>query len=92
MDKGCLTGAASLDITKAFDTVSCDILICKLVGMGVSHTPVNWFKSYLSSRTQVTVVNESQSTLEPLNVGGPKGNILGPLLFLYTLTTLRRPV
>ena len=45
MDKGCLTGAAFLDITKAFDTVSHDILICKLVGMGVSHTSVNWFSS-----------------------------------------------
>ena len=50
MDKGCLTGAAFLDITKAFDTVSHDILICKLVGMGVSHTSVNWFKFYLSNR------------------------------------------
>ena len=59
MDKGCLTGAAFLDITKAFDTVSHDILICKLVGMGVSHTFVNWFKSNLSNHMQVTVVNES---------------------------------
>ena len=52
MDKGCLTGAAFLDIKKTFDTVSHDILICKLVGMamGVSHTSVNSFKSYLSNR------------------------------------------
>ena len=34
------------------------------------------------------MVNESQSTLEPLNVGVPQG----AYFFLYTLTTLRRPV
>ena len=58
--------------------------------MGVSHTSVNWFKSYLWNRMQGTVVNESQSTLEPFNVGVPEGSILGPLLFLVYVNDIMK--
>ena len=51
-----------LDLQKVFDTVNHSILLDKLKAMGLES--VEWFRSYLSDRTQV--VNISQSFSEPL--------------------------
>ena len=80
MSAGNYTGLVLLDLQKAFDTVDHVILCKKLQAMGI--TSVDWFKSYLSCRTQIVNVNQVDS--DPLNVscGVPQGSILGPLLSL----------
>jgi hypothetical protein len=45
------------DLKKAFDVCSHDILLMKLSKMGITGTALNWFKSYLSDRTQVVDIN-----------------------------------
>ena len=47
-------------------------------------------KSYISERTQVTVINDSTSSFLPLSssVGVPQGPIMGPLFFLIYVDDL----
>ena len=52
MESGELCDAVFLDLTKAFDTVDHDILLSKMNLYGIQGTAPNWFKSYLTNRTQ----------------------------------------
>src|SRR5579872_3792205 len=68
-----------LDLSKAFDTVDIDILLCKSNHYGIRGTPLHWFKSYLNDRQQFTVVDNTKCPLLPVCIGVPQGSILGPL-------------
>ena len=50
-DQGLITGIILIDLQKAFVTIDHDILIQKLYAIGFSKHSVNWFRSYLTSRT-----------------------------------------
>ena len=42
-----------LDLKKAFDVVSHDILLAKLKNLGVKGVELEWFTSYLADRVQL---------------------------------------
>ncbi len=81
VNKGNFCIGIFLNLRKAFDTVSHDILIKKLCNLGVKNTELEWWKSFPNTGTQK--VNGHLSDLLNLTCGVFQYNILGPLLFLY---------
>jgi hypothetical protein len=71
-----------LDLRKAFDVCSHDILLKKLRKMGIRGTTYEWFKNYLQGRTQKVDINGNLSDALELSISVIQGSILGPILFL----------
>ena len=71
-----------LDLSKAFDCMSHDILLRKLKHYGVCDLALKLMKSYLEDRKQCVQYDECISEIKAIHKGVPQGSILGPLLFL----------
>ena len=75
MEQGKLCGAMFIDLTKAFDTVDHQIMLCKLSEIGLSETALHWFRSYLTGRQQCTSCGNELSEELPVTHGVPQGSI-----------------
>ena len=82
IDKGQLTGQVFLDLTNAFDTLHHSVLLDKLASLRFSKAAIQWFKAYLTERTQSVVVNRSTSDPQSISFSDPQGSWIGPLLFI----------
>ena len=70
------------DLSAAFDTID----INKLLGIleheiGVGGTVLQWFRSFLTGRTQRVKINGQYSESLEVPCGAPQGSVLGPKLF-----------
>ena len=71
-----------LDLKKAFDVCSHQILLKKLKKLGIKNTALGWFSSYLDNRKQIVDVDGHKSSEKDIKISVLQGSILGPILFL----------
>ena len=65
-----------LELKKAFNAVSHEILLNKLGNFGLDDNSLMWFQSYLTGRQQYVKFNNMNSSVRHVNYGVPQGSIL----------------
>ena len=78
-----------MDLRKAVDIVSHQILLQKLLHYGIRGPAYSLMESYLSDRQQFVSISNCASSSKSISVGVPQGSILGPLHFLIYVNTVR---
>ena len=77
-----------VDFKSAFDTVSREKLLCKLISYGITGHLLPWLTAFLTNRKQAVVINNATSELVSVRSGVPEGSVIGPLLFLIYINEI----
>jgi Reverse transcriptase (RNA-dependent DNA polymerase) len=78
-----------LDLSAASETVDhCIKLRLLQISFGFDGPALQWFRSYLSGRTQAVRRGSQQSAITAVPCGNPQGSFLGPTLFILQTPVL----
>lgn len=82
-----------LDLSAAFDTVDHHTILRRLyTDFGVAGLALEWFKSYLTGRSQSATVQGASSSRAWLQHVVPQGSVVGPVLYIIYVNRLREVV
>ena len=86
-EAGLLSASIFLDLSKAFDTLDHNVLICKLDHYGIRGITNNWFANYLKGRRLTAKVQTkpgetTYSAAFDITCGTAQGSCLSSLLFI----------
>ena len=81
LDNNKAVGAVLMDLSKAFDCLSHDLITAKLAAYGLGDGALQIVYSYLKNRKQSVKVKGVISLLKVILAGVLQGSLLGPLLF-----------
>lgn len=73
-----------IDFSSAFNTIIPDILIPKLVNLGLPLSTCSWIKDCLINHPQQVKLGHHLSSARTFSTGSPQGCVLSPLYSLYT--------
>ena len=79
----------SFDFSKAFDSVSHNILCSKLKQVNINPYINNWLISFLHQRKQRVVVDGYRTKYVSTNRGVAQGTVLGPVLFSIFINDIK---
>ena len=79
---------ASLDLSSAFDVVNIDLLIKRLIIIGIPDDIISLISVWLKNRTFYVMVGNDSSDVHLLDAGTVQGSILGPILYAIFVTML----
>lgn len=88
LEEGKIVLAVFLDFRRAFETIDRETMIKVLLNYGISGTVLDWFRSWLSNRTQRTKLGELFSSWCEVNVGLPQGTPLSCLMFALYINAI----
>ena len=75
------TGAALLDVEKAFDSVWINGLLRKLIELNAPKWMIFFLNSYLKNRTFTVKLDNTYSRELDIKAGVPQGSLIGPTIF-----------
>ena len=88
MDRQMITvRAVYIDLKKAFDLVDHEYLLFKLEHYGVRGSSLDWFRNYLTTRTQRVQFGNDMSSTRAIRFGVPRVQFWGLCFLFYTLMT-----
>ena len=81
-----------LDLSKAFDSIDHTYLKQKLKVLNFSEEAIEMINSFITNRSQKTIVNNTESDWIALEQGVPRGTVLGHLIFNLYINDLNKQI